>query len=288
MRHGPMGIARHGTGPRATAAAIVSQVHPVFMLPPVAAAWFGAILATEFSLLTGGIHSIAIFAAVYTAHVKDGYVDFFIRDEDDNHPLTANGCGVLLLAASIIFFCCLLVLWHLVDWIAVVLTLPGWIIGYFHAPQLDMRPIGATFGYPAGIALAILGGFYVQVMTIDAVVLAFALVFFLVLGGIKIVDDIQDVTYDQSIDKRTVAVLLSPIYAKRLAGCLMAGGLLFIVLMVILGYFPISTIVAVVLFAPLAWLGLRNDPTVGTALLIRSSYVFLAILVVSVWFRPLS
>lgn len=282
-----MGIARHGSGPAATITAIASQIHPVFMLPPVAAAWFGAILAMEFSLLTGGIHSIAIFAAVYTAHVKDGYVDFYVRGEDETHSLTVGGCRVLLIAASLVFFCCLIALWYLVDWIAVILTLPGWIIGYLHAPQLDMHPIGATFGYPGGIALAIIGGYYVQLHTIDGGVLAFALIFLLILGGIKIVDDIQDVVYDRSIGKRTIAVVLSPRGAVQLAGGLIAVGLLVLVGMALLGLFPISTLVAAFVFAPLVVLGLKNDPTIGTALLIRSSYVFLAILVVTVWFRPL-
>ena len=40
-----MAVARHGTGPAATVRALWSQVHPVFMLPPVAASLFGGVLA---------------------------------------------------------------------------------------------------------------------------------------------------------------------------------------------------------------------------------------------------
>ncbi|MFD1525434.1 ubiquinone biosynthesis protein UbiA, partial [Halolamina salina] len=40
-----MGIARHGSGPAALLGAYASQVHPVFMLPPVATALFGAALS---------------------------------------------------------------------------------------------------------------------------------------------------------------------------------------------------------------------------------------------------
>lgn len=65
-----------------------SQIHPVFMLPALAASWFGSILAVRFSLAIGLLHMAAIFFAVYTAHLKDGYVDFYVRSEDDDHPLT--------------------------------------------------------------------------------------------------------------------------------------------------------------------------------------------------------
>ncbi|MDX1629433.1 MAG: hypothetical protein R3345_12080, partial [Fulvivirga sp.] len=92
-------------------AAFASQVHPVFMLPPLAASWFGSVLAGRFSLATGALHMGAIFFAVYTAHVKDGYVDFHVRDEDDDHPLTARGCRLGLAGASAAFFACLAGLW---------------------------------------------------------------------------------------------------------------------------------------------------------------------------------
>jgi len=87
-----MAIARHEHGLQADLRALLSQVHPVFMLPPLAASWFGAAVAGEFALSVGAIHMTAIFFAVYTAHVKDGYVDFHRRGEDDDHPMTIRGC----------------------------------------------------------------------------------------------------------------------------------------------------------------------------------------------------
>lgn len=80
-----MEIARHGHGPVVSLWAFDTQVHPVFMLPPLAASWFGGDLAGRFSLAIGASHMIAIFAAVYTAHIKDGYTDFYVCNE--NHRL---------------------------------------------------------------------------------------------------------------------------------------------------------------------------------------------------------
>jgi hypothetical protein len=91
LSHG-VRFARHGTGLRADLSALASQVHPVFMLPPLASSWFGSMLAGEFSLALGALHMTAVFLAVYTAHVKDGYVDFHLRGEDDDHPITEPGC----------------------------------------------------------------------------------------------------------------------------------------------------------------------------------------------------
>lgn len=278
-----MAVARHGTGMRATFGAVASQVHPVFMLPPIAATWFGAILATDASVWTALLHSIAIFAAVYTAHVKDGYVDFHVRREDEDHPLTRSGCRLCLVLATALFIGAVLLLWWTIDWVAAAITLPTWIIGYFHAPQLDMHPLGATLGYPVGIALALLGGYYVQATTISTVPVAFATVLLVLLAGIKIIDDEQDVAYDRSIRKPTIAVLLGPPSARRLAIVLFAVGLSLVVVLVGIGTFPLGALVAVVVLGSVIAVAVPSTPVTATALLIRGSYVFFAVLMIAVW-----
>lgn len=281
------GIARHGSGPIAALRAFGSQVHPVFMLPPIAASWFGAVLGGLESVAFGAVHSVAIFAAVYTAHVKDGYVDFHVRDEDEDHPLTVTGCRIALGGATAVFFAMLGVLWIGVDLVAVLLTLPGWLIGYHHAPQLDTNPLTATTGYPAGIALAILGGSYVQTASVGAVSAAFAIVFLLVLSGVKVIDDAQDVAYDRSIDKRTVAVAAGPPAARRIAYGLMVLGLAVVLALVAVAVFPPTSVLAVAAFAAVAGATRRADAELATMLLVRGAYVFLAVLIAAVWFEPL-
>ena len=283
-----MALARQGSGLTATGRAYWSQVHPVFMLPPLAASLFGAVLATRIESGPAAVHVVAMFAAVYTAHVKDGYVDFHVRGEDDDHPLTVAGCRVGLGAATVVFAACTLLLFLLVDWIAVALTVPAWLIAYHHAPQLDMHPITATGGYPAGIALAMLGGYYVQATALDSVVLAFAVIFFVLLSGIKVIDDTKDYAYDRSIEKRTVAVVIGRDRAITAAYGLMAVALGVVVVMGLLGPFPPGAIVAAGAFAVVAAIAARADATLATMLLIRGSYVFLAVLVAAVWFEPLA
>ena len=287
-----MAIARQESGATAALAALLSQVHPVFMLPPLASSWFGAVLAgttTTVSIGLGALHMTAAFFALYTAHVTDGYVDFFVREEDDDHPLSAAGCKLALAGASAAFFGCLVALGLLVNVWAALVTLPGWLIAINHAPQLDTNPIGATMGYPLGIGFALVGGFYVQAATLTPLVVALAVVFVTILSGIKVIDDAKDYEYDRSIDKRTVAVALGRERARTTAYALMTLGMLAVVVLALtLPGIPPSAGFAAVAFGGVALVSRRAEPELATKLLIRGSYVFLAVLVATVWFRPLT
>ncbi|SDF83430.1 UbiA family prenyltransferase [Halorientalis regularis] len=283
-----MAITRHGSGLTAAVGALSSQIHPVFMLPPLAASLFGALLAGVESLPLAGLHATAVFAGLYTAHVKDGYVDFFVRGEDDDHPLTARGCRLALAGATLTFACCVVAIALLVDLPAALLTAPGWAIGYFHAPQLDTHPVTATVGYPTGIAIALLGGYYVQAGTLAPVAPAFAGTFLVVLSGIKVIDDAQDYEYDQSIGKRTVAVVLGRDRARLTAYGLMGLGLAAVLAFAAAGVFPPSAAAAPAVFGAVALTTRRADDRLATMLLIRGSYLFLAVLIAATWFRPLA
>ncbi len=283
-----MAIARHESDLSGDIRALLSQVHPVFMLPPLAATWFGAAVAGDFSVGVGAVHMAAIFFAVYTAHVKDGYVDFYRRGEDDDHPMTARGCRLALAAATVGFGICVAILGFAVGIGAALVTLPTWFIGYLHAPQFDTNPLTTTLGYPTGVALAILGGFYVQTATVTATILGFALVFLVTLAGVKIIDDEQDYAYDRSIDKRTVSVLLGPSRARSLASYLLFAGLVGVLWGTVGGLFPPFTAAGALAFGSIAFVARGAQSTLSTMLLIRGAYVFLAALFVAVWFQPLS
>ena len=283
-----MSLARHGTGVRGSLGALGSQVHPVFMLPPVAVSLFGAVLARSLDPTLAALHVVATFCAVYTAHVTDGYVDFYVRDEDDDHPLTVTGCRVARGLSSLGFWAAVAGIYRLVGPGGALLTIPCWVIAVLHAPQLDVNPVGATVGYPLGVALTLLGGYYVQAETLTATPVALAGVFLVFLSGIKIVDDAQDYDYDRSIAKQTVAVVLGPHRAHRLADALLALGMATVAgLAVFTPALPPSALAAPLVFAPVALLAREAGPELATMLLIRGSYVFLAALVAAVWFQPL-
>ena len=283
-----MALARHGTGARDAAGALASQVHPVFMLPPVAVSLLGAALAGEFTLPIAAVHAVAVFCAVYTAHVKDGYVDFHIRGEDEDHPLTVGGCRVALVGATALFVGCTGALALLAGPGAALLAAPLWVIGYLHAPQLDTNPVTTTLGYPGGIALALVGAHYAQAGAFDALALALAGVFLVTLAGVKVIDDSKDYDYDRSIGKRTVAVVLGLERARRFGFALVAGGLAAVVALAAAGVLPTSAVLAAFAFGAVAAVADRAEPETATMLLVRGAYVFLALLTVAVWYRPMS
>ncbi|MEZ3145040.1 UbiA family prenyltransferase [Halobaculum sp. MBLA0143] len=291
-----MTVARDAAGPAAALRAFASQVHPVFMLPPLAGSVFGAVLAAgtvpdlggSFEPVAAAVHVAAMFFAVYTAHVKDGYVDFYRREEDDDHPLSEWGCRAGLVGAAVGFFAALAGVTLLGGPVAAALALPTWVVGYLHAPQLDTNPVTATGGYPVGIALCILGGYAVQTGGLAAAPVAFAGVFLAVLTGVKVIDDATDYEYDRSIDKRTVAVVLGRERSRRLAYGLMGLGLFAVVAFTVDGLFPPASPAGGLAFAVVAVLAADRDPKTATMLLVRGAYLLLAGLVVAVFFRPLA
>ncbi|WP_313693974.1 lycopene cyclase domain-containing protein [Halorarum halobium] len=288
-----MAVARHGSGPTATLRAFASQVHPVFMLPPLAASLFGASLAGEslgggFDVRVALVHAAAMFFAVYTAHVKDGYVDFYGRGEDDDHPMTERGCRLGLVGAGVGFLACLLWLLAAAGPLAALVTLPTWFVGFLHAPQLDTNPVTTTLGYPTGIALCVLGGYVAQTGLVAPEPLALACVFLVTLAGVKVVDDSQDYAYDTSIGKRTVAVALGRSRARTLAYGIIGAGLFSVVPLAVVGVVPPSAPAASLVYAAVVALAYPADAETATMLLIRGAYLFLAGLLVATFFRPLA
>src|SRR5699024_8772321 len=135
---------------------------------------------------------------------------------------------------------------------------------------------------------AIVGGYYVQTTMVSAPLLAFAAVFLVLLSGIKVIDDAKDYDYDRSISKRTVAVVLGRERARQSAHALIGLALVGVLVSAILELFPPSTAAAAIAFAVVALATRRFEPQRATELLMRGSYLFLALLFLAVLFRPLS
>ncbi len=265
---------------------VVSQIHPVFMLPPLAASWFGAFFARDVSITVGVLHMFAMFFAVYTAHLKDGYVDYYVRGEDSSHPLSASACRVLLVGASGGFILMTGILSVVVNISIVLWTVPTWIIAYLHAPYLDTNPLGATSGYPVGIGLSIIGGYYVQAEVVSMAIIGYAIVLVFVLMGVKIIDDEQDFVWDRSFGKRTISVVLGKGSGREIAAGLFLISGIVVLWGAVSGAFPRGSPIASCVFGALAVIALRKPAPVATMLLIRSVYVFFAVLLGILLFEP--
>jgi 4-hydroxybenzoate polyprenyltransferase len=104
---------------------------------------------------------------------------------------------------------------------------------------------------------------------------------------VKVVDDAQDYDYDRSISKRTVAVVVGMARAHRVAYGLMLAALVAVAGLAATPLFPRGAALAALAFLAVVAYARRAGPELATMLLIRGSYVFLALLVASVWFEPL-
>lgn len=246
----------------------------------------GAVLTLNPSITTAAIHATAVALAVYVAHLTDGYVDYYVRGEDDRNRLTPGELRTATRLAAISFGLCLVALWLASGPLAVGVTAPLLALGYLHAPYLDTNPITTTVDYPAGIALAVVGGYVTQTETVSGIVCVIALALFVFLSGIGILLDRLDYEHDREIGKRTVPIVLGPERAERVSKWLVASASATVLSASALGV--VSPIAAGVGLVPaitaFAWS--RGDWTVEVAVrrLITTTYVFTALFVLAVLF----
>ncbi|WP_239640884.1 UbiA family prenyltransferase [Natrialba taiwanensis] len=203
----------------ATVRGLWKHVQPIFLLPGAAMSVFGALLAAEFSVGPAIGHVLAVSLAVYVAHLKDGYVDYYVRGEDETNPLSPRALRLAIGLATAGATACIGFLWlrAAAELVAVVLTVPLVVLGHLHAPSLDTGPVTGTADYPLGIVLAMLGGYAAQTGTVSAAVIAVCLALFPLLVGTNVLLDIVDYRHDRRLSKRTIPVALGPSRARFVA-----------------------------------------------------------------------
>lgn len=184
-----------------------SVVKPTFMLPAVGTAVAGGLLAPTFDLPSGVMHALAVAAALYIAHLVDEYVDAHVRGEDVPSA-SERAIEYAITVATAVFLALTARLWLMGAYTAVVTTVPLWVLAVLHAPVFDRHPVTVTVDYPIGIALAFSSGYLVQSDVLSDGVLGIAAVLAVLLSGLKVSIDRLDRSFDRTIDKRTLPVLL--------------------------------------------------------------------------------
>jgi 1,4-dihydroxy-2-naphthoate octaprenyltransferase len=218
------------------------------------------------------------------AHLRDGYVDFYLRGEDDDIPLTEWGIQAAVVATTAVFLGCVALLWLWVGWLAVALTAPLYVLAILHAPYLDRHPLSVTIDYPTGIALTLLGGFVVQAESLTRTIIVVALAHLLVLAGIKVLLDGLDRDADRRIDKRTIPVVLGPARARFASTVLVASAGVTLALGVGAGLLPPVALAVAAVPLGASLIGHRTSLHRATGLVMSATYPFTAGIVVVV--RP--
>ena len=76
------------TDRRTTLYGLAAYVRPAFFVPVPGMALFGGLLARAFAPGPALVHAAAVATALYAAHLRDGYVDAFVREEEEPGPVS--------------------------------------------------------------------------------------------------------------------------------------------------------------------------------------------------------
>jgi 1,4-dihydroxy-2-naphthoate polyprenyltransferase len=256
----------------------------VFLLPGAAMSAFGALLAENLAVGTAIVHLVVVSLAVYVAHLKDGYVDYYLRGEDDENLLAPATIRLAIVLATMLFAVCVALLWREGGPLAVAVTVPLLALGYLHAPHLDTNPVTVTIDYPLGIVVATAGGYVSQTGTVRGPVTAVCLVLFALLSAISILIDITDYRADRRVSKRTIPVAIGPERARSVAWLLVLASLLALLFSSTSGVLPRTAAVAGIVPAGTLLVCVGREPTAdrAVALFIRATYVFAGLLFASI------
>lgn len=283
-----MRVASAGAGVDAAVRALASQVKPTFMAPAVASSVYGALLAGLTAPAPAILHLLATALALYVAHVRDGYVDAYVREEDESLPLTPAGCRLAVGVASVGFGACLAALAWLVGPLAVPLVGPLWLLGYLHAPWVDRHPVGTSADYAVGVGLVVVGAAHVQAGAVSPLVAGVGAVFVPVVAAGAVLVDVGDLDVDRRLGKRTVAVVLGASAARFVAAGLVAAAAVVVVALVVGGVLAAGGLVAVPLLAVGATGAAAREPARGLLVLMGAlAAAASAMLVVTAGFPPL-
>ncbi|WP_435064388.1 UbiA family prenyltransferase [Halobaculum sp. EA56] len=257
-----------------TARALATQIKPPFMLPAVAAAGFGALLAPSVAPLPAGLHGCCVALALYVAHLRDERVDAHVRGEE------APSVPARLLPAATVVAVLAFALSAAGLWVAgagplgVGLTLPPLALGLLHAPYLDTNPVAGSADYPVAIGFVIVGGYAVQTGSVPGWLVLVALPFVLVLAGATVALDRLDRDFDARIGKRTVPVVLGDARAAGASAALVACGGVSLLAFALLGSLPRTTAVAGIVPLAAAALSVRARPTRAVTVQMVAAYPF--------------
>lgn len=221
---------------------LLAYVRPTFMLPAVGMSVYAAVLAPgeRLALPAATLHAFAAGAALYVAHLRDGYVDGHHRGEETPRLSVPAFRWAIRLGAGLVLALAA-ALGSIATPIAGLSVLGLLALALAHAPYLDQHPVTVTVDYPLGIALVVIGGYATQ-SAIDSRVLAVAAAFFGLLAGIKISIDALDADFDRSIDKQTIPVRFGSVAADRIAAGIFGATAVWTVAIAVAGVVGVLTI----------------------------------------------
>lgn len=215
------------------AKALLLEVRPLPTLAAMTAAVTG--MAMGGTVVGWPAYAALVGVVLFASHMKDAYVDWYVRGEDQRWPWgpfpeTGELIGPRGMFAAI--GGALVAFGGLLAWLDpaplsfFAVAIAGAAMALLYAPVLDKRPLGSAFSYPTGVGLAVVGGGLLATGRFVPATLAYAPPLVVTLAGAKIVEDLIDADHDSQLGKATVPVQLGPERARRLGYGLVAAGTL--------------------------------------------------------------
>lgn len=220
------------------AKALLLEVRPLPTLAATTAAVTG--MAMGGSVAGWPAYAALVAVALFASHMKDAYVDWYVRGEDRRWPwgpfpetgeLIGRRGMFAAIGGALVAFGGLLAWLDPGHLAFVAVALAGAAMALLYAPVLDKLPLGSAFSYPTGVGLAVVGGGLLSAGRVVPETLAYAPPLVLTLAGAKIVEDLIDADHDADLGKTTVPVALGPARARRLGYGMVAAGTLPLVLL---------------------------------------------------------
>lgn len=268
------------------AKALALEVRPLPTVAAMTAAVTG--MAMGGSVAGWPAYALLVATVLFASHLKDAWVDWYVRGEDQRFPwgrwpqtgelLSERGLFAAM-AATLALFAGLLVL----HWLRgappafFAVALVGAALALSYAPVLDRLPLGSAASYPLGVGLAVVAGGLLSAGRLVPETLLYAAPLVVALAGAKVVEDLIDAGHDAELGKRTVPVALGKARAKDAGYAAVALGLL-----------PLALLHPVVGVAVLTALGIavasaRLDVDRGIYPLVAGIYVVMATVLVLAW-----
>lgn len=211
---------------------LLKEIRP---LPTMAAITAGVTgMAIGGSVTGWPLYAALIASVLFTSHVKDAWVDYYVRKEDQRFPwgrwpetgeLLSERQMFAAMGGSVAAFGGLLVALREAPVAFFVVAAAGAGLALSYAPVLDRHPVGSAASYPAGVGLAVVAGGLLSAGRLVPATVAYAVPLVVVLAGAKVVEDLIDADHDEELGKRTVPVALGPPAARRLGYALVGMGL---------------------------------------------------------------
>lgn len=215
------------------AKALLLEVRPLPTLAAMTAAVTG--MAMGGSLLGWPAYAALVGVVLFASHMKDAYVDWYVRGEDQRWPwgpfpetgeLLGRRGMFAAIGGALVAFGGILVSLRPAPPAFFAVAIAGAAMALLYAPVLDKRPLGSAFSYPTGVGLAVIGGGLLVAGRLVPGTLAYAPPLVVTLAGAKIVEDLIDVDHDAELGKATVPVQLGPERARRLGYGIVVAGIL--------------------------------------------------------------